>query len=429
MRRLARLRHGHPGFVSDGMRSLPVCRWRAEPRPDQWHCLSPKFLSPPNAVQAEFCAACTCADHLPAATPPALPCVHRGGAAAPGGLVFACAMHVRCTLAESYEGTRSCAGCPDYLARDLFGSDSATMHRRADDAMHELPAYPAHRYRGRGVVIAGGGDKYFASLYVTIRALRHAGCTLPIQVWYLGRHDEMPPGRQAILAPWGVECVDADEVRLRHPARNLDGWELKVFATLHSPFEELLFLDADCYPCRNPEYLFDLPDYRELGAIFWPDVTTVDLRLKWPAFLVPDPQRLGSVESGQYVVNKRTTWRPLNLAWFYNDHSDYYYRYGYGDKHTFEVAWARCSQPFVMWQPHARWTDAAYLHPGPEGETLFVHRCADKFRLSRQTYVTWQRSALPLFREDLPLEHESWGWMAELARALGVPFTPPTMPE
>ena len=33
---------------------------------------------------------------------------------------------------------------------------------------------------------------YFASLFVTIRALRHVGCVLPIQVWYLGRNDEMP---------------------------------------------------------------------------------------------------------------------------------------------------------------------------------------------------------------------------------------------
>ena len=54
---------------------------------------------------------------------------------------------------------------------------------------------------------------------------------LPVQVWYLGRNDEMPPDRQARLAPYEVECVDADAVRRTHPARRLDGWELKVFAT------------------------------------------------------------------------------------------------------------------------------------------------------------------------------------------------------
>jgi hypothetical protein len=293
------------------------------------------------------------------------------------------------------------------------------MRCKADAFLAALPDYPAERHAGRGIVIAGGGERFFASLYVTIRALRHVGCRLPIQVWYLGRNSEMPADRQALLAPYGVACVDADEVRSRHPARRLDGWELKVFATLHSPFAEVLFLDADCYPCRNPEFLFDRADYRAHGAIFWPDMATVDPRLKWPAFGVPDPHRPGSVESGQYLIDKRTCWRPLNLAWYYNDHSDYYYSYCYGDKHTFEVAWTRCNQPFVMWQTQARWQDVAYLHPGPDGATLFVHRCADKFRFERQQYVTNQNHAAASYHPHLPLEDECWGFLAELAELLG----------
>ncbi len=293
------------------------------------------------------------------------------------------------------------------------------MRGRAEAFLAALPAYPAGHYRGRGVVIAGGGERYFPSLYVTVRALRHVGCRLPIQVWFLGRKDEMPAERQALLAPYQVECVDADEVRRRYPARILNGWELKAFATLHSPFAELLFLDADCYPCRNPEFLFDLEDYRAWGAIFWPDMAMIDTRLKWPAFGVPDPQRPGSVESGQYVLHKERSWQPLNLTWFYNDHSDYYYRFCYGDKHTFEVAWAVCHQPFVMWQPNAHWLDVAYLHPGPDGRQLFVHRCADKFRFDRHSYVTHQNHEEPVFHERIPLERECWSWMAELARLVG----------
>src|SRR5205807_2253379 len=133
---------------------------------------------------------------------------------------------------------------------------------------------------------------------------------------------EMPRKNRSLLASYQVECVDADRVRLRHPARQLSGWELKAFAALNSPFEHILYLDADCYPCRNPEFLFALEDYRSRGAIFWPDVMTRDIRLKWPAFGVADAQRAGTIESGQFVVNKRLCWRPLNLAWFYNNHSD-----------------------------------------------------------------------------------------------------------
>jgi hypothetical protein len=296
------------------------------------------------------------------------------------------------------------------------------MLQQADAFLAALPAYPQERYRDRGVVIAGGGDRFFPSLYVTVRALRHVGCRLPIQIWYMGRNHEMPSKRKALLAPFAVECVDADKIRRRHPSRHLGGWELKVFATLHSAFEEVLYLDADCYPCRNPEFLLELEEYRVRGAIFWPDTDVDDTRLAWSAFGVPDPRRQGSIESGQFVLNKRLCWEPLNLAWFYNNHSEYYYRYGFGDKHTLEVAWTRCARPFVMWEPKATWIDAAYLHRGPDRQPLFVHRCRDKFRFANHEYTTSQINDSPLFYASLPLEKECWSWMSELASRTGHNF-------
>jgi hypothetical protein len=421
------------------MISLPMCRWRAESAADQYLCRSAKFLQSPNVVRAKTCRDCACADHEPPGPlPRALPCVHLGEwtgksvTARESGVphdVFGCVLHGRCaadgTEAKLAGTVRACAHCDDYLPRDPFGPNSAEMKRRADEFLAAVPDYPAQRYRGRGIVIAGGGEKYFASLYVTIRAVRHVGCKLPVQVWYLGRNDEMPRDKQALLAPWQVECVDADKVRRKHPARRLDGWELKVFATLHSPWEEVLFLDADCYPCRNPEFLFDLVDYRAAGAIFWPDFNSFDDRLKWAAFSVPDPKRPGSVESGQYLVDKRLGWKALNLAWFYNDHSDYYYRYCYGDKHTFEVAWTRVGKPFVMFTANGRVEQVGYMHIGPDRQTLFVHRCSDKFRLGSQQYPTSQRNMMPGFYDDVPLERECWSWLMELARSFGAPVRSP----
>jgi Mannosyltransferase putative len=417
------------------MTPLPVCRWRKESFKGQFLCHSAKFCDPPNPVSAAFCRKCSYADHdPPALLPQPLPCVHLGervaggsGDSRRGGRVsrdrFVCFLHRFCTVeaADQRRPTeeRSCATCLDYLPRDPFGPNSDQMLRQAEAFLTALPAYPKERYQGRGVVIAGGGDRFFPSLYVTVRALRHVGCRLPIQVWYLGRNDEMPAGQEALLAPLEVECVDADKVRRRYPARRLSGWELKVFATLHSPFEELLFLDADCYPCRNPEFLFELAEYRARGAIFWPDTVADDPLLAWSAFGVPDPRRLGSVESGQFVVHKKLCWEPLNLAWFYNDHSDYYYRYGFGDKHTFEVAWTRCARPFVMWEPKATWVEVAYVHRGPDLKPLFVHRCCDKFRFAGHAYNTMQFHPLPLFHASLPLEQECWRWMSELARLTG----------
>src|SRR5258708_23628953 len=107
-----------------------------------------------------------------------------------------------------------------------------------------IPPY-ADRFHGRGVVICAGGERLFANGYVCVRMLRHLGCTLPVQFWHLD--DEIDEAMRAIVAPLGVACVNAHEVERRNeePRRKLGGWELKPFALLHCPYQEVLLLDAD----------------------------------------------------------------------------------------------------------------------------------------------------------------------------------------
>lgn len=44
--------------------------------------------------------------------------------------------------------------------------------------------FPGH-FKGRGIVTCAGGS-YLAGSWVNINVLRKLGCTLPIQLWYLG---------------------------------------------------------------------------------------------------------------------------------------------------------------------------------------------------------------------------------------------------
>ena len=60
---------------------------------------------------------------------------------------------------------------------------------------------------------------------------------------------------RGLLAPHGLECVDGLAMRRVHPARRLGGWELKCYALLHSHFAEVLLLDADNCPARDPAEL------------------------------------------------------------------------------------------------------------------------------------------------------------------------------
>jgi len=332
-------------------------------------------------------------------------------------------MHGRCTVAATKQaepnGIGTCGSCGDYLGRELFGPDSAAMRRRAEEYIKAVPPYPEGRYQGRGVVVANSGDRSITGLYVAIRALRHLGCSLPIQVWYLGRNAVLSAKEKGVLAPFQVECVDVDKIRRRHATRQLDGGELKVFATLHSPFEEVLFLDAHCYPCRNPEFLFEREDYCAQGAVFWPQVDATDTRLKWAAFGLASPRRLGTVDSDEFLFHKALSWRPLHLAWFYHDHSNYYDRYCRLDKHTLEVAWTHCAQRFVMWQPTSRRVDAGCLHNGPDFLPLIVNRYADPFSFASHGAFAPQQNELSSSSSALPLERECWDWLAELARLMG----------
>ena len=144
-----------------------------------------------------------------------------------------------------------------------------TARAAADAFIAAIPPVPA-AFSGRGIILCGGGLRYFPGVWITLKMLRRLGCTLPVEIWHLGKK-ECEPRMRELTDPLGARWVDAEEVRQRHPARCLAGWELKAYALLHSPFKEVLLLDADNLPVINPEFLFDTPEFKRTGAILWPD--------------------------------------------------------------------------------------------------------------------------------------------------------------
>jgi hypothetical protein len=251
--------------------------------------------------------------------------------------------------------------------------------------------------------------------------LRHLGCTLPVELWYLGPY-EMTPEMAALVEPLGVRCVDGLEVRRRHPALRLGGWELKPYAILHSRFEEVIFLDADNVPLIDPARLFDAPEYRRHGAIFWPDFHPLDRwNGIWDAAEVPYRHE-PAFESGQIVVDKRRCFEPLALALHYNEHSDFYYRFLGGDKDTFHVAWRRLLREYAMvpWGVRSL-DDRAMAQHDFDGEPIFQHRNNAKWLLDADA-----NPRLEGFREEARcldwLRELSEHWTGEVARP--VPESP-----
>ena len=59
---------------------------------------------------------------------------------------------------------------------------------------------------------------------------------------------------RALLRRYDVELVDATAVLEVFPAGIRDGWQLKAYAVANSRFAEVLFLDADQAPVRDPDF-------------------------------------------------------------------------------------------------------------------------------------------------------------------------------
>jgi len=252
----------------------------------------------------------------------------------------------------------------------------------AQVCLSEMTTYPENRFSGRGIVICGGGPKYFTCAWVCLRMLRHLGCNLPAEIWYLGQQ-EMSDEMLEIMTDDKTTCVDAYKVRETHPCRRLHGWELNPYSVIHSKFQEVFFIDADNVAIRNPEFLFDSAQYKETGAIFWPDYGRLarsrDIwqicKIQWR----DEPE----FESGQMFIDKKRCWEALQLAMHYNEHSDFYYQHIHGDKDTYHMAWRHLNLEYSM--PEKKIHNLAscvMCQHAFDGQIIFQHRNLAKWNIN-----------------------------------------------
>ena len=253
-----------------------------------------------------------------------------------------------------------------------------TAAAAAETYLKTLEPYP-ERFSGRGIVICAGGVRYLTCAWVLIRRLRALGCALPIEVWSYPRE---------VDARWRDLVQPLDAVVRTVPADRFSsqprwaGWQLKPAAILHSSFREVLYLDADNLPVRNPTELFSAVEYRTVGTLFWPDKLRAQRGTdQWSVFGVPYREEQ-ELESGSMLLDKRCAWKALNLCRWYNEHAEFFYRYCYGDKDTFRFAWRKTDTPYRL-PAHPVIEHSRFLVQHDfAGQPLFQHRCRDKWSLS-----------------------------------------------
>lgn len=238
----------------------------------------------------------------------------------------------------------------------------------------------------QGIVVCAGGPVMLTNAYVLLRVLRDIlSCELPIEIWHLGAH-EMPGFIADKFVSMGCTVRDASAGSSEQDSQISDGWQLKSYALRHSVFEQVLLLDADQVPIRDPAEIFGWPEYQRTGAVVWPDI--IDISKQNPAWgmLGLQPQRVRSWESGQMCVDRRRHWLAINIALEMNRRAETFYQIVYGDKDTFLLAWFLSGSDFSLVPERPYQSEYFLCQRDFSGTPFFQHRSNCKWSLTESNF-------------------------------------------
>ncbi|KAI1301097.1 glycosyltransferase family 71 protein [Xylaria venustula] len=241
---------------------------------------------------------------------------------------------------------------------------------------------------GRGIVLTAGDDQA-RYLLTTIYSFRELGCDLPIEIMYLGEADLDEDHRFELESLPGVTTRDISQM-VDDEGWKLAGWAIKPFAMLLSSFREVIFIDADSFFFRDPATLFDDPDYKKTGALFFRDRTIMpESKRKWLMQILPRPiHKLAKEsswwtgtsghhqESGVVVVDKWRHFVSMLLICRFNgsdrdprDGKMGVYEMMHGDKETFWISFLLAGDPSFAFHKGAVGSIGVIEPPAPNVTT------------------------------------------------------------
>ena len=263
----------------------------------------------------------------------------------------------------------------------------------------------------KGIITLAGGKKYFINAYTSVRMIRKLGCNLPIEWFYLG--DEMKPEWIKIVEEIpSVKCIDLGNLNKNNAKAN-GGWQNKINSVLESSFDEVLFLDADCFVHRNPEYLFETKEYLETGALLWKDIS--DWRQEQfrvlKNYFGAEPKHRECCESGQLLFNKKKCLKALLNTKKYNEDSENSYKIVYGDKDTFYFGFLTTNTPFHFIEKRPLCGLGCLLQHDTNGKIIFSHFTGGKWSINGRPFTN---------KESYPYIVDCSGILKELKTRLEV---------
>lgn len=262
-------------------------------------------------------------------------------------------------------------------------------------------------YHGSSGYLLVGGGQYSWLSYLVIRQIRDVGSTLPIELFIPSEEEYEADFCEKVLPQFNARCITLDKKVLSYMNARIKAgaFQFKMLALLRCSFENVIYVDSDNFPSRNPEYLLESVLYKESQLIIWPDawarttnpkfyeIAGVDVKENKIRYCdydrkqskeqgltdakpfsqytfkdtwyhtfegtLPDP----TSEAGMFIVNKTNQLKTLLLCFYYNLFGpDYYYPLmtqgsaGEGDKETFIAAAHVMNQPWHQTIKGFKWT-------------------------------------------------------------------------
>jgi alpha 1,2-mannosyltransferase len=263
--------------------------------------------------------------------------------------------------------------------------------------LDSFPPEIENRFEGNGIVYVGGG-KYNWLVLISLKRLRDTGSITPVEVFIPDSKEYSHMFCELIFPPLGAKCIVMSDY-ITIPDFHIHRFGLKLLAFSLSSFENILMLDSDNVPIKNPDFLFDSKVYNDTGLVLWPDfwrrstsphfyeiagievnemkqvrysygdhrdhpkdlVTLEDYNSKVSYHDLEGTLPEASSETGQILINKKKHTKTLMLSFYYNYYgSDFYYillgqgQAGEGDKDTFIASAHELGLPYYQVKEYVR---------------------------------------------------------------------------
>jgi alpha 1,2-mannosyltransferase len=188
---------------------------------------------------------------------------------------------------------------------------------------------PIHHSGTRGIVsLAGPASIPF--FLAQLRMLRRSGSFLPVEVFFKDESAYEAHLCEKVIPQYHARCVVLSDILGSTPLKGveLEPAQLKTLALLFSSFEEVLWMDWDCFPLHKVDDLLDSDLFQSTGLVTWPDLWASTIS---PQFYqisqqeVPAMTLRASSTSSVFLLSKRTHFLTTLLAAYYSQYGPSHY--------------------------------------------------------------------------------------------------------